>query len=295
LNLRTILCPVDLSDQSAHALAWAMAIAARHGSRVTVLTAVDPLLATAAKVRLTTDLVETESRPALREFVRSLVPETASWAPPIDMDVRVGDPPEIIVGAAARGQADLIVMGTHGLGGFRKLLLGSTAEQVLRRTPIPVLTIPIGDSLPVFPAGSGAPRLAMKALLVGTDFSETADRALQWAAGFAQDLGASLIVSHVVTPTRVPPQWQPYVADLDGDSTNAAESRLRDFVGQVKAPCTIVVSVGRPADALAALAREHEAGLIVVGLSRGGPAPGSIAYRVVSASQVPVLVVPADR
>ena len=56
LTLRSILCPVDFSDQSQEALRWAVALAAQHRSRLTVLTAVDPLLAQAAKARLNLDL-----------------------------------------------------------------------------------------------------------------------------------------------------------------------------------------------------------------------------------------------
>jgi len=70
-NPRSILSPVDFSEQSRHALRWAAAFAARFGSRLTVVSVVDPLLAEAARVRLGQDLATEETEPALREFVAS--------------------------------------------------------------------------------------------------------------------------------------------------------------------------------------------------------------------------------
>jgi nucleotide-binding universal stress UspA family protein len=81
-TLRSILCPVDFSDHSRRALSWGAALASRYRSRLTVLTAVEPLLAEAARVRLNLDLAKAETEPALREFVRGVVPEAGAWAIP---------------------------------------------------------------------------------------------------------------------------------------------------------------------------------------------------------------------
>ena len=72
-NPRSILYPVDFSEQSRHALRWAAAFAARFGSRLTVVSVVDPLLAEAARVRLGQDLATEETEPALREFVATFL------------------------------------------------------------------------------------------------------------------------------------------------------------------------------------------------------------------------------
>src|SRR5262249_53361175 len=63
--------------------------------------------------------------------------------PGVEIEHRLedGEPVEQIIRAAAQGQCDLIVMGTHGRTGFRRVLLGSVAEQVLRRAACPVLTV----------------------------------------------------------------------------------------------------------------------------------------------------------
>jgi nucleotide-binding universal stress UspA family protein len=75
LTVRSILCPVDLSEQSRQALLWASAIAQRRGGELTVLSVVEPLLAQAAGIRLGVDLTRTEAEPALREFVDATLPQ----------------------------------------------------------------------------------------------------------------------------------------------------------------------------------------------------------------------------
>jgi nucleotide-binding universal stress UspA family protein len=297
LTLRSILCPVDFSDQSRHALRWALALAARLQSRVIVFTAIDPLLVEAAKVRLRMDLVKTDTEPALEQFVKTTLPESAAWAPQTAFHVGVGHASELILATAVSEHADLIVMGTHGLGGFRKLLLGSTTERVLRHTNTALLAVPPEKTEGIVLESTGA-RLELKRILMGTDFSEASATALQYAIDIAQEVGVPLVLSHVVTPVVVPSQWQSYVADVDEERTRYAETRLASLAAHLKGhiECDTVVSIGRPADSLAATAEEREVGLIVLGLmgeeAVGAPRPGSVAYRVVCQAHVPVLVVP---
>jgi universal stress protein A len=141
-TVRTILCPVDFSKQSRQALLWASEIAQHRGGELIVLSVVEPLLAQAAGIRLGVDLAQADVQPALREFVETTLPEPAREASNVSMEVTVGDPAEAILRTARTRNASLIVMGTHGLGGIRRLLLGSTAEHVLRRSEWPILVVP---------------------------------------------------------------------------------------------------------------------------------------------------------
>jgi nucleotide-binding universal stress UspA family protein len=297
LTLRSILCAVDFSDQSQEALRWAVALAVRHHGRLTVFTAVDPLLAQAANARLNLDLPAAETTPALREFVKSVLPAHASWTADTGIDVRVGDASELILEATDRMRADLIVMGTQGLGGLRKLLLGSTTERVLRRTHTPLLAVPLVDAHMVVLDDRG-PRFNMKSILMATDFSEASAEAASWAAELAREIAVPLVLAHVVTPADAPSQWQSYVGDADDERATLARTRLEGLSAQFAGMpgYDTVVAVGRPADSIASIAQERQSGLIVMGLSGHhgvmAPRPGSIAYRVLSLAQVPVLVVP---
>jgi nucleotide-binding universal stress UspA family protein len=284
--MRTVLCPVDFSDQSRQALRWAAALATRHGCRLMVINVVDPLLAEAAKAKLGYDLVGTETEPALHELALASLPDENA-RPETVVDVRVGDPSTAILDIAAKEDPELIVMGTHGLGGVRKWIVGSTTERVLRHAPSPVFAVP-PDAAPADPAR----------LLAGTDFSEPAAEAVRWAGEFARERGIPLILMHVVEPIAVPSQWRTYLDEAD--EARVAEARLRLHKLSTAVPerveCEPIVTLGRPADALAAAAAERGAGLIVVGLSGGhgplAPRPGSIAYRTLCLARVPVVVVP---
>jgi nucleotide-binding universal stress UspA family protein len=296
-TLRTILCPVDFSDQSQEALRWAIALAAQHQSRLTVLTAVDPLLAHAAKARLNVDLPSTETEPALRELVNAAMPAGASWAPETAIDVRVGEASEVILEAADRERAELIVLGTQGLGGIRKLILGSTTERVLRATRTPLLAVPAGGGHVVV-LDPGGPRWNMETILIATDFSKAAADAVQWAADLAKELSVRLVFAHVVTQAELAPPSDSDGAQGDDEQAAEARKRLEELAARIPGSLErdTVVTVGQPADSIASIAKERHAGLIVVGLTgQGGllaPKPGSIAYRVMSLAHVPVLVVP---
>jgi nucleotide-binding universal stress UspA family protein len=294
VTFRSILCPVDFSEQSKHALRWAVAVAARYDSRLTVFTVVDPLLAEAATVRLNRDLTNGETEPALREFAADVVP--GGWTSRLSYDVRLGHAGDAILEAAEREGADLIVMGTQGLGGVRKLLLGSTTERVLRRTRTPVLAVPPHAAHPV--AADAGARLDLGRILAATDFSDASLNAVHWAAGLARDNAVPMVMTHIVGALHAPPKWDGLVAESDEARVAEARQQLerlsRPFCEP--GPCEVVVSLGRPAEAIASTAEERKAGLIVMGLtSESGPwspRPGSIAYRVLCVTNVPVLIVP---
>jgi nucleotide-binding universal stress UspA family protein len=134
MMLRSILTAVDFSEHSRHALRWAGAFAARFRSRLIVVSVVDPLLAEAARIRLGQDPAKTETEPALRQFVAATWSGGAGGSVQPVFKTVIGEPSAAILQTARAEVAELIVMGTQGLGGFRKWLLGSMTERLLRRT-----------------------------------------------------------------------------------------------------------------------------------------------------------------
>jgi universal stress protein A len=143
-SVATIVCPVDFSPHSAVALKWATAWARHFGARLMVVTVAEPLLVDAAAITYDMDLAREKVLPELREFVNRSAGTGVEIAPP-KTTVLVGDPATEIVALAQRERAQLIVMATHGLTGYRKMLVGSTTEQVLRHATTPVLALPPGE------------------------------------------------------------------------------------------------------------------------------------------------------
>jgi nucleotide-binding universal stress UspA family protein len=132
---------------------------------------------------------------------------------------------------------------------------------------------------------------------LATDFRESAMSATQWAADLASDVAAPLVLAHVVEPVLVSPLWEALVADFEDERVASGRRMLARLSASFRDVQTeYVVSVGRPAEAIASLALEHGAGLVVMGLADPGNseprAPGSTAYSVLRSAHIAVVVVP---
>jgi nucleotide-binding universal stress UspA family protein len=219
----------------------------------------------------------------------------ADWAPVPHSAVRAGRPHTEILECAAEEQADLIVMGTHGLSGYRRLFFGSVTERVLRDSPIPVLAVPLlaphvvvfTDRRPVFHLGH---------VLAPVDFGPSTDYHVGLAQDVAASFGASLLLVHVLRELRGPAGLRLALQGHERERTDEARKRLFQLAS-TRNPAdveTYVVS-GNPADEIAEIAARHGVGLIVMGLSGAGASdtrPGSVAYRVLTMTPVPVLALP---
>jgi universal stress protein A len=149
LVIRKILCPVDCSEGSKAAVAYASLLAERFDARIELLYAwhvhhhVRPDLSVWMEShgqKPIAEVVAAEADIAVRQFVASLEEPLKAR-----LDVRLveGEPAPIIVQTAAQDGCDLIVMGTHGRSGFSHFALGSVAEKVVRHAQCPVLTVRI--------------------------------------------------------------------------------------------------------------------------------------------------------
>jgi nucleotide-binding universal stress UspA family protein len=134
MKTKTILCATDFSAASRHPLKLAFKLAHDHDARVVLLHVVEPPFFGDEPLLLTTTLdkmrVEAESR-------------LASTPRPGDIEtqdvIAKGDPVTEILRAAAEERADCIVVGTHGRTGLARLVMGSVAENVIRRATCPAL------------------------------------------------------------------------------------------------------------------------------------------------------------
>ena len=137
MHAKKILVPIDFSEPSESALAYAVALAKDHpgaGSQLIVMHTVEAVL---PHYDESLGVLEPE---ALRAKLHSLAVSREHQIP-IETLIAYGDPREEIVNMAREQQVDIIVMGTRGRGGIANALLGSTAEAVLRNAHCPVLTV----------------------------------------------------------------------------------------------------------------------------------------------------------
>lgn len=187
---------------------------------------------------------------------------------------------------------DLVVLGAHGRRGFRRFLMGSVAEEVVRLAPCPVMTL----------RGTGpTPKLERwEKIVVPFDFSEEAKTALETAKELAARYGSKVHVVHVVEPIMEPHPYVPlHYRNEEFDLPRLLEHVRQDLESLVKTcgdasiACKVAVLEGSPGLRVAEYAEEIAAELIVLtthgrtGLKRFFL--GSVAEKVVRSSNIPVL------
>lgn len=144
--LRTILHPTDFSEYAQAAFHLACSLARDHGARLIVLHVAEPILAYRGTASLVYGDEGRTVQPTVEDYQEQLKERLRQFAapePPVaaEYDVVEGDAAEEVIGYAKKANADLVVMGTHGRTGLARLLMGSVAEQVVRRSPCPVMTV----------------------------------------------------------------------------------------------------------------------------------------------------------
>ncbi|HEY7816644.1 MAG TPA: universal stress protein, partial [Vicinamibacteria bacterium] len=218
-------------------------------------------------------------------------------------------PSEEILQLTRKIGADLIVIGSRGLGGLQRWLLGSVAERTVRRAPCPVLTVSANDAAESAPpdANAGGKPIAAKEIqkiLLPVDFSDSSQRAFDQAIGLAQDFRAELHLLHCYQLHRrmVAPYGIEIPESLEHDVRMAALRRLSDWREKATAHGIRVrehISAHFPSDEIPAMAARIGANLIVMG-TRGLTGLkhvllGSVAERTMRAAPCPVLTVRCNR
>jgi universal stress protein A len=142
VTITSVLCPVDFSGQSPKLLRTAVMIAQRERARLTVLHVLDPPLTQAVRIEFEKGLLEDAADEDLRALVAEATQGRGLDAASVDRRIRVRTADVEILMEASEKDADLLVIGTHGLSGVRRMFFGSIAARVLAQTTRPVLSCP---------------------------------------------------------------------------------------------------------------------------------------------------------
>jgi nucleotide-binding universal stress UspA family protein len=165
LPIRTILCPTDFSSRSEYAFRLACALARDYSAHLVVLHVIEPAIVAYPMGPVMPPPPPADYKEKLWDAFRQLQASDPKIRE-LRLDIKMveGDPKQVICGLAKETGSDLIVMGTHGRSGVGRLLLGSVAEEVLRKAPCPVLTVKMPtESLP---AAEGQAKQTEKAAAV---------------------------------------------------------------------------------------------------------------------------------
>lgn len=295
MNVRpSILCPIDYSEASAAALRHAAAIAEHFVTRLIVLNVEDPMLTAAMDMGIGVPRTRQLSEGEISTFVSNASGDDPSTLAMCEYDVAVGKPSVEILRVARERSCDLIVMSSHGLSGARKLFFGSTTESVLRDTTIPVLVTPSVNPGPIHI--EDAARLLGR-VVVPVDLSPASVHQARVAGGLAAALNVPLTLMHVIEPVGARLSTRLNLIALDADRQSVAEAHLGELVAAIpRQPRleTLIVS-GDPAEQVARVVRDRQAGLVVMGLHGMpwlGPRMGSVTYRILCLTSTLVLALP---
>jgi nucleotide-binding universal stress UspA family protein len=288
IGLKNILFLTDFSEPSAAALPFAAMVARTFGSKVTALHAILP----SAYVYMAADAVPVvlEDQEDLAKAEMQRVDAELSGLPRETLIDRGASVWEVLSRALKEHETDLIVLGTHGRTGFKKALLGSSAEEVFRRTNVPVLTIGPAVSSSTHHGGR------FQCVLFATDFSPASLAATRYAVSLAQENQSRLVLFHVLPSPRSGKQGK-----NSGLSVAEALHQLEELIpvdAELWCRAEPAVEHGEPATQILAAASRYHADLIVFGVRGVDTFTGAathrdraIAYKVVAHAACPVLTV----
>lgn len=301
LRLRRVLCPVDLSEVSEGALRLAARIASHYDARLIVQHTFPALAEEQTAGR--GESLPIEALPAALQSkeleVRQMVARAGADRCHLSLLINDGDPRERILETISAKGIDLMVIGTQGRRGLKRLVQGSLTERVIHQARCPALVVNRRGAL-------GAPRGRFdpsnpKTILVPTDLSSNSIRLIIYALRWAWGPSSRVILLHVVE--TAPPTLGKF-SDLLPEYGADIEKRLREAEDKMRALIPLPdrlpyrmdfeVRDGAPREQILRVARENRADLIVMGARlSANPATvwGSTIAGVLRRGRYPVLAV----
>ncbi len=281
IGINKILLATDFSPEAHNALRWAISLAERYGSTI--------LLAHVLSAE--GSIVAGEAWPAVIDVMRQNAEKSMARLEnteglkslPHNLIMRSGGTWDVISEILAEKNVDLIVMGTQGQGGIKKLFLGSTAETVIRHAGCPVLTV--GPNVrSVSPNRFGQ-------VLFASDFSSGSKRALTYALSLAKNDRAELTLLHVIATEPASDeelsQWQQQ--DREKLTQMIPPSADLPYKPEIR------IVIGAPEMEIVRQADQNRADLIVMGCHSGDVMathlPWTITHHVLRHAHCPVLTV----
>jgi nucleotide-binding universal stress UspA family protein len=296
VHFKHILCATDFSDFSNLTVGYGVALAKEFDARLIICHVID-LSSVAIYGEFQLDPVGQQNR--IMEDANSQLEALAgeqpvSWEPLIT----VGKPADEISRAVEEQNIDLVITATRGRSGFKRLILGSVTERLMRTLSCPLLIVRSPEHEFVTPQEQ---KIRLQKILVGCDFSPDSGRAFDHGLSLAQEFEAELHLAHVIEPPAQPNllKEETFVSgEIQQDYHNLLIQKLKDMVPAEAANwCTPQTSImqGQPYDELVKYADTRDIDMIVLGVRGHGMVKtlflGSTTDRVIRNSPCPVLSV----
>lgn len=289
LSIQRILWPTDFSEGAEAAFPYAAVLADWHDAELHILNVREGGDAVQADMNAQFPVSKDRLAERLREDESPSHSPDWEALPLVQEQVEAPSPADAIVAYVEDHDIDLVVSGTHGRRGLQRLLIGSVAEEVLRRAPCPVLTVRDHD---------GRSAWNVQNILAPVDFSDRADSAVRHAKELALTYGAKVTLLHAVEEVIYPSAYGMEMADAPGPEVidrveDSLASLAREEIGYEHVLVEAVV--GYAPSVILDYEEEHDVDLIVLSThGRSGLERlllGSVTERVARRASVPVFVV----
>ncbi len=302
-EFKQVLIATDFSDASQRAFDYAVAIARRYRSALSVVHAIppdprEPIPIYPLPRELDRDRLEAEQQ------MKQLGEKAGIHDLSHQLLLEQGPVWDVLASVIQREKVDLLVLGTRGRGGLKMLALGSVAEEVLRLAPCPVLTI--GPSVPL----ADSDTTEFRRILFATDFGPASAKAFPYALSLAEDYRAKLVLLHMVPPMPIPDlgpalyvpaaysaeavtKWQETTRD---ESAKKLKELLPPNTKLPSEPEYVVATDFLP-EGILGVAAAHRIELIVMGANRtqsprmAAHIPWALTHEVIGHAKCPVLTV----
>lgn len=277
-GLKTIVVATDLGESSAAALEYARKLATAYGARIVLAHGIDPMNFAAVsevpgQVRRT---LPEEARAELDQMAAELVSEGIHS----HSEVLQGEVTQMLLDVIRRYKADLIVIGTKGRSGAGPVAVGTLAEELVRRSPCPVMAVAADWNAGPFRPVPGGP------VLLAMEKNEALMASAMAAKSLAETFERPMLVLHARTAAEA-------VSFLNPSATSLADCGI-DI--HAKCPVHCMVKDGKPADVVEAAIEQYRPSVLVVGVKRISGTPGrhGTAFALLARSRVPVICVPPE-
>lgn len=303
IEFKQILFATDFSEASQRAFDYAVALAHRYHSALSVIHAIAPDPYEPAPIYPLPhelDIVRLAAEQQMGKIAHDARVEDLNH----HLLVERGPVWGVLASEMHRANVDLLVLGTRARGGLRKVALGSVAEIILRQSPCPVLTI--GPNVPAPDAGP----IKFNRILFASDFRPSSVTALPFAVSFAEEYRAKLVLLHMVSPMPIADLGTtcycpaPFAADalLEWQENTREQSAraLRTLLPhdtKLASKPEYVVAMDFVPEGILTVAKSHNIDLIVMGaISSSFPRiaahiPWTLAHKVICQAHCPVLTV----
>jgi nucleotide-binding universal stress UspA family protein len=299
LKIKNVLVPIDFSERSLEALETALSLTKQTAAQLHLIHVYEPDYPLTTVMARPIVLPPVQVAQGVRRHLKDVARKYGVELRPGNTHAVEGKPFEEICRIAREQKIDLIVAATRGNTGVKHLLLGSTAERIVRYSPCPVLVVhPRARN-----GKSARPDLTFGRILVPIDFSTCSLKGLEYAKALAKQFGSKLVLLNSVA-------FQYYITSdeyarydlplLMQQAEQASRRQMRDLIEKTDwdgIEVTASLQIGHAGQQICARAAGHHADLIVT--STHGTTGfkhilvGSTAEYVVRHATCPVLVVPS--